>query len=712
MSKRNRIGKIFLTIATVLLGVSSFGTVRAASSSTVSLAGASQVNTGSSFSINLAATATTGGGALMSVGGKVEIEDTSCISLAGIEVANNLGFASDGLFAYSNMSGEAKAFNPVKINLKAGNAACKTKITVKGKTDEFIQLSYTDSSKIKQPSVTKEIEVVVPAPKSDDNDLKSLAPNIGTLAPAFASNTTSYTMTVPAGTTSIKFTAAPNDSKATVSGTTCNISSNTTTCNITVKSESGKNKVYSVKVTREEEQKPDEPDKPDEPEEPEPPVTLSGDATLKSLDVSGFSLTPSFKPDTTTYNMTVSNDVTGLDVSAIANDPNAKVEISGNSNWKEGVNPVTITVTAEDGTQKVYIINVTRRALNNTSKPQSDPKSSDNFLKELVVSNGDVTPSFDRNINSYSIIVPNDVTSLDLSAIANDSNANVEITGNSDFKVESLNTVTIKVTAEDGSQRVYTINVTRSDKKAENKLEKLEIKNGEINPTFSPDNFTYDVTVNSKTDKLDITAIPEFKDSTVEIIGNENLKEGNNTVLVKVTDKNGFVQYYRLNVKKSEPKKFLGLTLKGWLILLGLLLLFGLIFFLILLLVRRKKDEKNETIITNEKQAPVIEFKPEFNFSSKNGTDDDIVEAGGVLNQYTGNSGSIPEPEKKVITEAKISEPEEVPYDPYDDIVTKEELMDAIEEAKKTHDSSKLKMLYAQEVLNRQKEALKEKDKK
>lgn len=788
MSKKNRVGKVFLTIATVLLGFNSFGTVKAASSATISISGSSSVNVGADFSIGIEASAPTGDELVTSVGGSVIVDNPDCISIVEVEQPSN-GMAFGTTLAYSNPVGNNKAFTATKVKLKAGSNACKTKVSF-----TKILIGFSGTTKLRPSDVSKEIEVVVPAPKSDDNDLKSLSSNIGTMSPDFASGTTSYNLVVPWNATSVKFTAAANDAKATVSGLTCNLNTSPKACAITVKSESGKNKVYTVNVTKE--SKPEDPKStdnklkdlssdvgnlspafnPDNTEytltvpdgttkvnftanpndgkatvtgttcdinddnttctitvkaedgttknyevkvtrekKEDPPVVIPEpkDASLKSLDVSGFSLSPVFNPNTTTYNMTVSNNVTSLDVTAIPNDETAKVEISGNTNWQEGINPITITVTATDGNQKVYIVNVTRRALNTTSKPQNDPKSSDNYLKDMIISNGDVTPSFDRNVNNYSIVVSNDVTSLDLEAIKNDEKANVEIVGNSDFKVDKLNTVTIRVTAEDGSLRVYTINVTRSEKKAENKLDSLIIKNGEMSPSFSPDNFTYDVTVAGNVDKLDISAIPVSKDSTVEIIGNENLKTGANTILIKVTDKNGFTQYYRLNVKKSEAKKFLGLTLTGWLILLGVLLLFGLLLFLLLLLLKKKdKDEEDpKTIIKNEKQAPVIEFKPEFNFGSKNGTDDDVVEEGGVLNQYTGN-GTLPKDEDtKVITDATVKDAEEVPYDPYDENVTKEELVDAIEEAKRTHDSSKLKMLYAQEVLNRQKAAMKERDK-
>ena len=49
----------------------------------------------------------------------------------------------------------------------------------------------------------------------------------------------------------------------------------------------------------------------------------------------------------------------------------------------------------------------------------------------------------------------------------------------------------------------------------------------------------------------------------------------------------------------------------------------------------------------------------------------------------------------------------EIPYDPYDDVVTKEELIDALNEK----DPKKLKILYEQEMLNREKEKIKAEEK-
>lgn len=89
------------------------------------------------------------------------------------------------------------------------------------------------------------------------------------------------------------------------------------------------------------------------------PASYSSDNTLKSLQISPGTLSPAFSPDRTTYNATVDADVTELVVSAAANDSAAKISISGRR-MDPGSNTTTITVTAEDGSVKKYIIYTTK----------------------------------------------------------------------------------------------------------------------------------------------------------------------------------------------------------------------------------------------------------------------------------------------------------------------------------------------------------------
>lgn len=84
--------------------------------------------------------------------------------------------------------------------------------------------------------------------------------------------------------------------------------------------------------------------------------------------------------------------------------------------------------------------------------------SSNNYIRSLEIKNQNI--NFDKDILEYFITVGNNVDSLDLTVILDDSTASYEVFGNENFKT-GKNVVTIRVTAEDGSVREYIINVTK-----------------------------------------------------------------------------------------------------------------------------------------------------------------------------------------------------------------------------------------------------------
>lgn len=90
------------------------------------------------------------------------------------------------------------------------------------------------------------------------------------------------------------------------------------------------------------------------------PANYSSDNSLKSLQISPGTLSPAFSPDITTYNATVDKDVERLVVSAVPNDDNAKVSTAG-TRMDPGRNTTTITVTAEDGSTRKYVIYTIRQ---------------------------------------------------------------------------------------------------------------------------------------------------------------------------------------------------------------------------------------------------------------------------------------------------------------------------------------------------------------
>lgn len=89
-------------------------------------------------------------------------------------------------------------------------------------------------------------------------------------------------------------------------------------------------------------------------------------------------------------------------------------------------------------------------------------QSSNNWLRGLSVDGYSLTPTFSSDTTDYSLIVENEVKSIDVSASAADTNASVSGRGSHRLSVGN-NTINIVVTAEDGGTRTYTINVVRKE---------------------------------------------------------------------------------------------------------------------------------------------------------------------------------------------------------------------------------------------------------
>ena len=83
--------------------------------------------------------------------------------------------------------------------------------------------------------------------------------------------------------------------------------------------------------------------------------------TLDSITVSDCTLDPVFNSDTTEYSCTVKNNISSVTVNATATSTKAKVRGLGTKDLVEGKNTLPIRVIAEDGSEKIYNVNVTRK---------------------------------------------------------------------------------------------------------------------------------------------------------------------------------------------------------------------------------------------------------------------------------------------------------------------------------------------------------------
>ncbi len=94
------------------------------------------------------------------------------------------------------------------------------------------------------------------------------------------------------------------------------------------------------------------------------------------------------------------------------------------------------------------------------SKKPSGDDNPNYMLKSLSVSGYNLTPTFSMYETSYSLIVPNNVSSITISAQAASSTTTVSGTGTKNLIV-GTNAITVTTKAQNGSTRTYTISVVR-----------------------------------------------------------------------------------------------------------------------------------------------------------------------------------------------------------------------------------------------------------
>ncbi len=93
-------------------------------------------------------------------------------------------------------------------------------------------------------------------------------------------------------------------------------------------------------------------------------VVLSSNNNLASLGVDGYTIDPTFNKDTLEYSLTVDNLIEKINIAATAADSTASITGAGERAISEGENKLEVNVTAQNGSVKTYVINVTVKELN------------------------------------------------------------------------------------------------------------------------------------------------------------------------------------------------------------------------------------------------------------------------------------------------------------------------------------------------------------
>ena len=305
-----------------------------------------------------------------------------------------------------------------------------------------------------------------------NTNLKSLTLSPGSLS--FDLAELDYNVSLLSGVTSVRITAAPEDSGASVtingkpSPTDIDLGAQGPEVRITVPvvvtAQNTRDKeTYNIFFIR---------------------AALGGNNSLKNLTITSHTLSPTFDQTRTNpnYELEVNHSVDSITVNATPQDTGASVRfvVSGSPSSNSislppgpSTTDIEIFVKAPNGTEKPYFIKVTRKA-----------PSGNNNLSALSVAAGSVNHPVNLSTPPYTVTVAADTVTVTVTATLEDTNATMEINGQGTSSgvasapitlVGSETNIPIVVVAVNGDRKDYALTVKKVAPTAPEK------------PTVSPD---------------------------------------------------------------------------------------------------------------------------------------------------------------------------------------------------------------------------------
>ncbi|MGO4695949.1 cadherin-like beta sandwich domain-containing protein [Paenibacillus sp. 2TAB26] len=307
----------------------------------------------------------------------------------------------------------------------------------------------------------------------------------------------------------------------------------------------------------------------------------SNDANLSSLSLSAGTLSPLFEAGIYSYSAEVGSNQSAITLTPSAAGTNVSIAVSVNGSsyqsvtsgsasaplpLEAGLNTIAIRVTAEDrATVNQYVLTVYRQ-------------SNDANLSSLSLSSGTLSPLFDAGIYSYSAEVGSNQSAITLTPWAAGTNASIAVsvnggsyqsltnsTASAPLPLEAgLNTIAIRVTAEEGNEQIYTVQVLRPSHNAT--LSDLSLSAGTLTPLFHPETVNYEASVGYSVYAITVKPVAAESHALVSVSVNDStyvpvasasdsvdllLSQGNNDIHIKVVSQSGEELLYTIRVNRA-----------------------------------------------------------------------------------------------------------------------------------------------------------------
>ncbi|MDD2409729.1 MAG: cadherin-like beta sandwich domain-containing protein [Bacilli bacterium] len=453
---------------------------------------------------------------------------TGCVSTLNMNDNNKLSYVSvTGLNGWTatyaaKLALDTDSSHPILSNTNV--ASLKFKGLVAGSVTIIPTADDCNNGVDEFTGNSNSLTINVKNPPSNNANLTSLSLANGTISPSFNSSTVNYTATINAASTIINAGAT---SGATISGNgTKYLNYGNNSFSVTVTAEDGiTKKVYNVNIVR--------------------PDTRSVNNKLSAISISTGSI--NFNPSINSYSITIPSEISSFSIlNATAQDSKSKISYNNKTvslNYGE-TKAINIIVTSESGVNNTYTINVTR----------TDGRSNNNYLSSLNITG--ISLVFNKNTLNYNAVVENSVSSVNITAGAEDLKSSVTGIGTKILNVGS-NSFQVKVISEKGSEKIYTIVLIKKDEN--NQIPGLSdnafLKSLKINDQdfkFDKNIYKYTIYLESTYDKAVIIAEKEDEKSIIALNGNEVLEFGVNNFEITVTAENANVKKYAITIIRKN----------------------------------------------------------------------------------------------------------------------------------------------------------------
>lgn len=195
--------------------------------------------------------------------------------------------------------------------------------------------------------------------------------------------------------------------------------------------------------------------------------------------------------------------------------------------------------------------------------------SGDASLASLVPSDGALSPAFDPAGQNYSVQVAHSVDTFTLTPTASDAGATITVNGNAVTSGSAsasvalpvgVTSITVRVTAADGSSRPYSLAVTRAPSN-DARLSGLTVSEGVLSPAFDAGQLGYLVAVANSVTSINLMPTASDAGATIRVAGSITgsgnasapvaLGAGTTAIAVLVTAADGSTREYTVAVTRA-----------------------------------------------------------------------------------------------------------------------------------------------------------------